>query len=77
MSDLQQATQVIKDFERMLDVEIIESTERWCANNHDWQRYWHYMLGLRQAKDLLKLAKLGPPAQLCRSLGVEIKEKTE
>lgn len=53
--------QILADYERMLDAEIDEATEKWLKNNHTWQRHWDYMLGVRQAKDLLKLAKLGPP----------------
>lgn len=55
--------QTLADFEQILDAEILEATQMWAANTHDWQRHWHYMIGLRQAKDLLKLAKMGPIAQ--------------
>jgi hypothetical protein len=44
----------------MLDAEIAEATLKWAANNHDWERSWDYLLGVSQAKDLLKLAKMGP-----------------
>jgi len=55
--------QTLADYERLLDAEILDATQRWAANTQDWQRLWNYMIGLRQAKDLLKLAKLGPIGQ--------------
>jgi hypothetical protein len=54
------ADQILADFERMLDAEIAEASLKWAANNHDWQPSWNYLLGVSQAKDLLKLAKMGP-----------------
>jgi hypothetical protein len=63
MSELRQAAETLADYERMLDAEIAEATARWAANNHDWQRSWDYLLGLQQAKDLLKIVKMGPIAQ--------------
>jgi hypothetical protein len=55
------AEQTLADYERILDAEINEATEKWAANTADRQSHWHFMLGLRQAKDLLKIAKMGPP----------------
>jgi hypothetical protein len=56
------ADQILADFERMLDAEIAEASLKWAANNHDWQPSWNYLIGLQQAKDLMKIAKMGPPA---------------
>jgi len=62
MSELRQASETLADYERMLDAEIAEASLKWAANNHDWERSWFYLIGLQQAKDLLKIAKMGPPA---------------
>jgi hypothetical protein len=48
--------QTLADYERMLDAEIAEASARRAAR----QPSWFYLLGVSQAKDLLKIAKMGP-----------------
>jgi len=62
MSELRQASETLADYERILDAEIAEATARWAANNHNWEPSWNYLIGLQQAKDLMKIAKMGPIA---------------
>lgn len=58
---VEQQSTTLADFERMIDAEWEEALQRWCDSSE--VRNWVYMLGIGQARDLLRLAKMVLPAQ--------------